>query len=217
MKLNFKKIYFSVIVAALALVAALFFQYSPNRTPASIPEQNFFQLFKPESAVNTALHNEIISSLKVAKSQKNYQIQIRNFLVKDSANHDKANRESLCGYFSDYKLTFEAEGIASNGERPTLVIHQPCVVSEITKVPNPILIPTDDIFKLKPSDTDISFKASQNTIFSFKNIYESWPEYWVLSKIEFDSEIDPSRNILIERKEIFQNIQKPIVMDWAPF
>ncbi len=183
-----------------------------NRDPASIPKNDFFQMFKPEKPIQSALHKEIVSSLLVAKNQKEFQIQVRNFLVKENDIN-----QPLCNYFNEYTMTFEAEGIASSGERPTLTITSPCLVSERTKLPYPVRIPVEDIFKLKPADTDISFQVNENALFSFKNIYDAWPEYWVLSKIEFDHTNTVGRKITIERKEIFELSQKPIVMEWTPF
>lgn len=209
---KYKKLTFAILAVCFLAWLATFIGFGPTRDPAAVQNQDFFEMFKPESTLHSALNKEIVSSLKVAKAQREFQIQVRNFLVKESA-----SGESLCGYFNEYKLTFEAEGIASSGERPTLEITSPCVISDRTKLPVPVRIPIDDIFKLKPVDTDISFKVSENTTFSFKNIYDTWPEYWVLSKIEFDHTNSVGKKVIIERKEIFELSQKPIVMDWAPF
>lgn len=201
---------FAVVIAGAWM--ASYVGFGPDRYPAAVRNQDFFEMFKLERAITSALNKEIVSSLKIAKTQKDFQIEIRNFLVKEGP-----IQQPLCGYFDQYTLTFEAEGIASNGERPTLVIKQPCMISDRTKLPIPIRIPVEDIFKLKPGDTDISFKVSEETLFSFKNIYNAWPEYWVLSKVEFSNSQTTGRKTVIERKELFDLSQKPITMDWALF
>lgn len=199
-----------LLVGAVGLSFAFLIQ--PSRLPASIPSQGFFDSLKPSQDFHASLKSEIVNSLQVAKNQKEFQIQLRNFLVKGGD-----TSEPLCTYFNSLKLTFEAEGIASNGVRPTLTITQPCLISDRTKLPEPIRIPIEDIVKLKPSDTDISFKISQNTLFSFRDIYGAWPEYWVLSQVEFDHSEKLGKRLVIERREIFQISKKIPTMDWATY
>jgi len=181
-----------------------------TRSPASVENQNLFNMFDKGDALHTALHKDIITSIQVAKAEKNFQINVRNFLVKN-----EQQNEHLCDYFTSYTLTFEAEGMASSGERPTMVVTSPCELSAKTNMPVPVVIPVEDIFKLTPDDTDISFEVNPKASFSFRNVSEMWPEYWVLSKVQFSHSNHSSREVIIDRREIYSLSKVPVTMSWG--
>jgi hypothetical protein len=180
-----------------------------TRSPASIEQQNLFGFINHTDSLQVTLHKDIVTSLQIAKNERNFQINVRNFLVKN----DLENMH-LCEYFNSYTLTFEAEGIATSGERPTMVVSSPCEVSAKTNMPIPVVVPVTDIFKLKPNDTDVSFEVNPKASFSFRNISDMWPEYWVLSKVQFTNSEFSSRDVIIDRKEVYRLSRTPIVMSW---
>ena len=203
------KKYFLVLLGATLLTWIIsHFFVNINRTPAAIEERGLFNFFDKGDALQTALHKDIVSSIEIAKNEKNFQINVRNFLVKNQDNL------RLCEYFNSYTLTFEAEGIASSGERPTMTITTPCEVSAKTNLPVPVVVPVDDIFKLKPNDADISFEVSPKASFSFRNVSDMWPGHWVLSKVQFSHSNFSSREVIIDRKEIYKLSKNPSVMAW---
>lgn len=167
-------------------------------------------MFDKGDALQAALHKDLITSIQVAKAEKNFQINVRNFLVKN-----EQQNEHLCDYFTSYTLTFEAEGMASSGERPTMVVTSPCELSAKTNMPVPVVIPVEDIFKLAPDDTDISFEVNPKASFSFRNVSEMWPEYWVLSKVQFSHSNHSSREVIIDRREIYSLSKVPVTMSWG--
>lgn len=195
-------------VCLFSWAVSIFFNLS-TRKPAAVENQSFFNFFDKSDALQTALHKDIINSIQIAKEQRNFEINVRNFLVKTSQEN-----LHLCEYFDSYTLTFEAEGVASSGERPTMVINTPCEVSAKTSLPVPVIVPVEDIFKLKPNDTDVSFEVNPKASFSFRNVSDMWPEYWVLSKVHFSKANASSREVIIDRKEIYQLSKFPVVMDW---
>jgi hypothetical protein len=204
------KKYFVVLVGSCLLIWAVsHFFVNRNRTPAAIEEQNLFNMFDKGDALHTALRKDIVTSIQIAKAEKNFQINVRNFLVKTPEN------QHLCEYFNSYTLTFEAEGMATSGERPTMVIHTPCELSAKTNIPVPVVVPVEDIFKLKPDDTDVSFEASPKASFSFRNVDDMWPEHWVLSKVQFSHSDFSSREVIIERREIYGVSKIPPTMEWG--
>ena len=195
-------------VCLLSWAVSTFFNHM-GRGPAAIENQNLFNFMDKGDALQTALHTDIVNSIQIAKDQKNFEINIRNFLVKT-----KQENLHLCEYFDSYTLTFEAEGIATSGERPTMVVTSPCSVSAKTSLPVPVIVPVEDIFKLKPNDTDVSFEVNPKASFSFRNVSDMWPEYWVLSRVHFTSSTESSREVIIDRKEIYQLSKFPVVMSW---
>lgn len=199
---------FFVGVCLLSWAASAFFS-NITRSPASIEQQHLFGFLDRGDSLQVTLHKDIVTSLEIAKNEKNFQINVRNFLVKN----DLENMH-LCEYFNSYTLTFEAEGIATSGERPTMLVSSPCEVSAKTNMPIPIIVPVTDIFKLKPNDTDVSFEVNPNASFSFRNISDMWPEYWVLSKVQFTNSKFSGRDVIIDRKEVYQLSRTPIVMSW---
>jgi hypothetical protein len=189
-------------------MAAQFWEVG-SRGPAAIEQKDLFSFFKNQDSMKIALEQRILESIKIAKSQKSFQIDVRNFAVKSSTEN-----LHLCEYFDSYTLTFEAEGIASSGERPSMSITAPCEISAKTKMPVPLMIPVEDIFKLAPNDTDVSFQINPKTNFSFRNVSDSWPEYWVLSKVEFNNKSLSVRDVIIDRRDIYKFSKNPITMSW---
>ncbi|MES2769081.1 MAG: hypothetical protein V4596_08040 [Bdellovibrionota bacterium] len=202
-----KYFFFLVGLCLLSWCASRLFIH--NRSPAAVENQNLFNFFDKGDALQTALHKDIVTSIQVAKAERNFQINVRNFLVKN-----EQNSQRLCEYFDSYTLTFEAEGMASSGERPTMVITSPCELSAKTNLPVPITIPVEDIYKLTPDDTDISFEVNPKASFSFRNVSEMWPGYWVLSKVQFSHSNHSSREVIIDRREIYTLSKIPVTMSW---
>lgn len=204
-----KKYFLFFLGVGLASWAISVFLVGPERNPAAVQEQNFFSFFNRESSLQTALHKDIVGSIQIAKSEKNFHISVRNFLVKS-----QIQSMHLCEYFSSYTLTFEAEGIASSGARPTMLVTTPCQLSAKTRLPVPVIVPVEDIFKLSPSDTDISFEVNPTAAFSFRNVSDTWPSHWVLSKIKFEHSEHSSREVTIDRRQIYTHAKSPAIMEW---
>jgi hypothetical protein len=186
-----------------------YFFINVDREPASIEGTSLFSFLNKGDSLQAALHKDIVSSIQIAKNEKNFQINVRNFLVKN-----EEQNMHLCEYFTSYTLTFEAEGIASSGERPTMIIKSPCELSAKTNLPVPVVIPVEDIFKLKPNDTDVSFEVNSKASFSFRNVPDMWPGYWVLSKVQFSNADYSNREVIIDRKEIYKLSKTPAIMAW---
>lgn len=200
-----KIIFLLLIIFSAAWLLSLFWE-TAQRYPAAIENQSFFDFIKPEDSLNVALEKEIMDSIKIQKIEKQFQIDVRNFFVKSSNQH-------LCEIYNEFTLTFEAEGIATSGERPSMTITSPCEVSSRTNLPIPVRIPVADIFKLKPTDTNISFQINPRVNFSFKNVSDVWPEYWVLSNVQFQNST-LQNEIVINRREIYKLSSKPLIMEW---
>lgn len=209
MKISFlknKKVIYSLLIIFLATWILCFFWENTQRHPAAVESKNFFDYFQPSDTISTALSKEVIESIKIQKVEKQFQIDIRNFFVKSYNQH-------LCEIYDQLTFTFEAEGMATSGERPSMKVTGPCEVSAKTKLPIPIKIPVADIYKLKPFDTNISFQINPKVAFAFRNVSESWPEYWVLSKVEFTN-TEVKHYLIIDRKEIYKLSSKPLIMEW---
>jgi hypothetical protein len=204
------KKYFLFLVGLCLLSWSASRLFIQTRSPAAVENQNLFNMFDKGDALQTALHKDIVTSIQVAKAEKNFHINVRNFLVKN-----ENSNEHLCDYFNSYTLTFEAEGMASSGERPTMVVTAPCELSAKTNMPIPVVIPVEDIFKLTPDDTDISFEVNPKASFSFRNVSEMWPEYWVLSRVQFSHSAHSSREVIIDRREIYSLSKIPVTMSWG--
>ncbi len=203
-----KKYFLFFIGLGLASWAISLIFSGATRNPAAVQSENFFSFFNREASLETALHKDIVGSIQVAKLEKSFQINVRNFLVKN------LNNMHLCEYYDSYTLTFEAEGIASSGQRPTMIVTSPCRVSAKTKLPIPVIVPVEDIFKLRPTDTDISFEINPSATFSFRNVMDVWPSHWVLSKIKFEHSEFSDRQVFIDRKKIYTYSVSPAVMEW---
>jgi hypothetical protein len=204
-----KKYFLFLLGACLLTWFVSHFFINADRSPAAIEDKGLFSFFNRGDSLEIALHKDIISGIQIAKNEKSFQINVRNFLVKNAE-----NETHLCEYFDSYTLTFEAEGIATSGERPTMVIKSPCELSAKTKLPVPVVVPVEDIFKLKPNDTDVSFEVNPKATFSFRNVSDMWPGYWVLSKVQFTNSDFSNREITIDRKEIYNLSKTPVIMAW---
>lgn len=198
-----KSVFAGMVLLGLLWLAMLVWDHN-DRYPAAIPKNNFFAFLDKKDTVSL-LEKEVIESIQIKKIENRFQIDIRNFFVRSENSH-------ICDIYDSYQLTFEAEGIATNGQRPTMVINSPFQISAKTNLPRPIYIPIKDIFELKPTNTDISFQVNPSVSFQFRNISEMWPEYWVLSEVLLHAKTN--EEILIDRKKIYENSKKPLAMDW---
>jgi len=201
-----------VIAGALVLFAtwiASHFWFDLGRSPAAVEQKSLFNFFNTQDSLKMAFEQEILEGIKIAKAEKAFKIDVRNFMVKSSPDN-----LHLCEYFDNYTLTFEAEGIASSGERPSMTVTAPCEISAKTNLPASVIIPIEDIFKLAPHDADVSFQVNPRASFSFRNISDAWPEYLVLSKVEFNNKEFSVRDVTIDRRDIYKLSKKAITMSW---
>jgi len=112
------------------------------------------------------------------------------------------------------RLTFEAEGMASSGERPSMTVEGPCRTgSDITRI-EPIWIPVSKIVSEKASDMDLTFPDNDGVTFKFQDMTGEWPRRWHLTKLRVYNDAETNRSIELSNDALRAIGSKPVVLAW---
>jgi hypothetical protein len=162
------------------------------------------------SELITGTKNRLVSEAKVLRQPGELGLEFGHFVTRD----ESGNRQLACDFFNRMRIRFEAEGVASAGEKPTMEIEGPCKTGEdITKI-EPVWIPVMKILAEKPTDMDLSFPESEGLAFKFSNIDGEWPSRWILSSVELLNDAQSGRVITFDSYALHAVRAKPLVLAW---
>jgi hypothetical protein len=108
-------------------------------------------------------------------------------------------------------VTFEAEGVAVDGQKPVLQIDGPCQTGDDMNYLAPIEIPFAQLKNQSPRQQQFTFGSSH--VMAINNP-DGWPRQWALSAISLTNDQDPSKVISISHEQIIKNLNKPVLMNW---
>ncbi len=150
------------------------------RNPAGINNNyDFSNLVGQELAEKSRWR--LFADVKILKNEEVIGIELGHFVVRGDDNE----RQFACGYYSHVTLVFYADGMASNGHVPEMIVQNDCAVSGNVNRLEPIWIPTKRIFSERPGDADFQFTDFATV--SMRNIGEEWPTTWYLHSIRLDN------------------------------
>lgn len=180
---------------------------SKGRNPASISGAYDFSGFQGES-LQAAAKQRILDGLNINKDVQSNSVQLGNFVLLN----DQNQKDFVCGLYNHITLSFEAEGVAVSGEKPTLIIDAPCVVGADINNLAPIKIPYQQIKAQNPHSHDMSLQQDGGGLLHIQsgNNSDSWPSQWSLTQINLTQDSVPSRILNINQ----QDIKKPVFMKW---
>lgn len=200
------------VVSVVAIIGVLLWiKHQDLRHPAAISKVEMFDYSSLSGEpLHEAIAKQIIKDSTLNQKEHSFQFNFSNFIV------DKQNNEPsyVCDYYDHYTLTFEAEGMAVNGERPRMLITSPCKLSGDLKTVSPVVIPSLKIREKKAGDIDWTYDKQPDVIFSFRNIDGFWPNHWVLSNINLSSKQDAARDLNLNREMIYKYSDIPPLMVW---
>ncbi len=137
-------------------------------------------------------------------------IELGHFVTRD----EQGNKQLACEFYDRMRLKFEAEGVASSGDRPAMEIEGPCRTGDdITRI-EAVWIPVTRILGEKPSDMDLSFPESEGVSFKFQNLMGEWPKRWNLTSIRVFNDAESNRSVSFSAEEMHRMGSKPVVLAW---
>ncbi|MES2965157.1 MAG: hypothetical protein V4760_14825, partial [Bdellovibrionota bacterium] len=142
--LFFFALVFGVVMGRSSWDGAVFLSHTSslmkNRNPAAIRKDLDFSKLSGDELI-TASQKRLVTAARVILEKETVGVELGHFVTRD-ANGD---RQLACDFYDRMRLRFEAEGVASSGEKPELEIEGPCrTSSDITRI-EPLWIPVQRI------------------------------------------------------------------------
>jgi hypothetical protein len=179
------------------------------RNPAAVHRDLDFTRLDGSELI-TGTHNRLVTAARILLEKNEMGIELGHFVTRD----EQGNKQLACEYYDRMRLTFEAEGIASSGERPLMIVEGPCRTgADITRI-EPIWIPVMKIISEKPSDMDLTFPDDDGVSFKFKDMTSEWPRRWHLTSVRVFNDAETNRSIEISNDDLLRLGGKPVVLAW---
>lgn len=207
-----KKWIFSIFTFLILFFGAVYFVLErsntvlPKRNPASLQKTSDLTQLRGEELI-FAMKDQVVSYLNTyTSSDQLISIQVGHFYFVDSSN----TKLSMCDAFPVMRLTFEAEGVALSGERPSMVVEGDCELqANGSFMVRPLNIPFKNFMSKTPfegeyQESDVSIK--------FSNTPDEWPVFWVLKDVTLISKNEG--DLLIDRNDISKILGRPFGMSF---
>lgn len=181
-----------------------------SRVPASIEPVFDFSTLEGK-ALNNKARERLLGSLEVNKSsdKNTIVIEVGNFVLRN----EQGDKDFACGYYDQVSLTFEAEGMAIDGERPKLTVQRSCEVGVNINQMVPIRIPLDKLLVEKPGETEFKFYDEGLPIsIGLKHSPGTWPRNWTLVGLKLSHSKERSRQMTFDFNE--GNSRNTVAMEW---
>lgn len=203
-----KFISFAIVVFSAAagyfIISLSLHKYQSGRVPAAI-RQVYDITHLHGSSLQTAVKERLLGGLETFKDEQGFGIGLGHFAF----SLDSGEKILGCRAYQKVTLSFEAEGVAVNGEKPTMVVEGRCEYSaDLTKI-NPLWIPVARIFGEKPSEGEFN-DYGRPVQLKFNNIADHWPRQWVLVGMTVQGD---KGQIEINKYEVGQILGKPFLIN----
>lgn len=177
-----------------------------TRDPAAIRNVYDFSSLTG-SDLTDAMKKRILAGASVVHEQQSLGVELGHFAMAKIT----GEKVLACQEFSRVVLRFEAEGIATSGERPVMEVEGACEFSDdMTKI-QAIFIPVNKILAEKPSDGEIQYREGRPVTLRFKNITEEWPTRWLLTSVRL-SHTGDQKEFLIDSEEVSHILGRPMMV-----
>jgi hypothetical protein len=187
------------IVLVLVGVGIHHFKFS-GREPAAINRSNLFDESRPLDT--SMLAKEVLSGADIKLAGKEAALTLNL-------------KSGLCEAFDQIEITFEAEGIATNGARPSLHVSGPCESADLKGSQQRFFIPYDILRSQRAvPGAELSFSPHSEFLYRVENFEGAWPEHWVLTEIRGYRKNATGAEFKIGRKEIYTFSSRPLQMIW---
>lgn len=161
----------------------LFFIKNNGRQPTAVPRM-FDLTSVQQGRMSSQAKQILLENLKIQqKEDKSWKIEVPNFVTKDKFGY----RELICEKYNRLTLVFQAEGVATHGERPSMTIEGNCSYSTepMAKYLAPFEIPGSLFDRETPEDFNVLVGSNYQFWVRLTAMPNFWPEEWVLSSVRF--------------------------------
>lgn len=179
------------------------------RNPAAIKRDIDFSGLNGAELMS-ASQKRLVTAARTILQDGSVGIQLGHFATRD----ENGQRILACnGVYDRLSLQFEGEGIAADGEKPSMTVEAPCRVSakDITSI-EPVWVPVAELLAGPANDVEVS--GAEGTKFKFQNMNGSWPISWSLKSVRLYSAAGTSHEVNITAQEMREFREKPFLMNW---
>jgi hypothetical protein len=181
-----------------------------NRDPAAVRQVYDFSGLTG-SELTHAMKKRLISAATVVREKESLGVELGHFaLAKFGAHNEKT---LACQEFEKVILRFEAEGVATGGERPVMEVEGPCEFSSDMMKINPIFIPVDKIMAEKPLDGELQYHEGRPVTLRFQRMPDEWPTHWILTAVRLSNPAQ-QKELLVDAEEVSQLLGRPMMVNF---
>lgn len=179
-----------------------------NRDPAAVRQVYDFSNLHGSDLIG-AMKKRLLSGASVIRENQSLGVELGHFAMAKIT----GEKTLACQEFQQVTLRFEAEGIATSGERPVMEVEGACeFTADMTKI-HPIFIPVDRILAEKPTDGEIQFREGRPVTLRFHGLPEEWPRHWLLTSVRLTNSVE-QRELLVDHAEVNQILGRPVMVNF---
>lgn len=180
-----------------------------GRLPAAIKKDlDFSRLNGAELMM--ASQKRLLTAARVVTDKNAVGIEFGQFIIRS----DEGQRQLACDFYDRVRVRFEADGLASGGEKPQMEVNAPCATSSDLARTEPIWIPANEIIEGRAVDGEATFASVERTSFKFSQMMDKWPKRWAVTEVTLYRESEPGREIHVDQEDMRDFRRKPLVIDW---
>lgn len=198
-------IFFAFFAAGYSFISMNHEKFVVTRDPAAIRQSYDFSHLRGD-ALSSAMKERMIAGLEVYKETDRMGLAVGHFTFTNGA----GEKTLACREFDKMILSFEAEGVVVNGERPSMEIEGGCRFSDDLAKIHPLYLPVARILGEKPADGEFQFRDGSPVAVRFANLSDEWPRKWVLTGVSLSGGKD---KLSIERNELRRILGHPFLID----
>lgn len=160
------------------------------------------------NALSHASKQRIISGFEAVRKGDSVGISLGHFVVKGR----NGQKQFACRKYNRVVLSFEGEGMAVGGEKPSMQIEGACQEAEDINQISPLVVPVARILDQPVGDAEFDFHEGEPVRVRFSNVADQWPTTWALVSVKLIN--DASEEVAIQRQEIRSLSGRPVVLEF---
>lgn len=175
-----------------------------DRNPAAVPKKisNAWHLSRSQ--------DELVKNAQIVLNDGTPGVELGHFLARDREGQGRL----ACDIYDHVVIQFEADGIAEDGEKPTMKVEGPCLMSEDGSSIKPLWIPTEKIQREHATDMDLKYEDQAATSYTFSKMTDSWPKRWRMVSVRLFSESGEATGVDYSGTVLNQQLRQPIYLNW---
>lgn len=180
-------------------------KFMTARDPAAIRQVYDFSHLRG-SALDVAMKERMVAGLEVFKENERIGLGIGHFAFVNGGGEKTLG----CREFGKVMMTFEAEGVVVNGERPVMQVEGACEFTEDLAKVNPLYIPIARILGERPADGEFQFREGKEITVRFSNLSDEWPRKWILVGMKMNGQ---RSDFSVDRNDLNKILGHPFMIN----
>ena len=179
-----------------------------GRVPAAIRKDLDFSRMNGAELM-MASQRRLLTAARVVADKDLIGIEFGQFIIRSQ----EGQRQLACDFYDRVRVRFEAAGMASSGEKPTMEVNAPCATSNDLALTEPIWIPALEIMAGNAIDGEATFASVERTSFKFSHMMDIWPRKWAVTEVTLYRESEPGQEIHVDQDDMRDFQRKPLILD----